>query len=499
MDSGVGGSGASTTLEVAGACATDPVHPSETTEDTSSSCTSVGREDETVSTAKRPRVDDGLRVVIAGGGLGGLALCLALQKAGISARVYERDAQFDDRRQGYGLTLTNSKKGALAELGVLEACIKQDCPSCWHWVLDPKGHVLGYYGRSFTPGAAKKVDAPARRGERGNLRIPRQDLRKMLLDRLAPGSVVWGRRVVGYVEQGDVVDAQLDNGAVVQADVLVGADGIRSVVRRVRDAVGKGDDCTGLRYTGVAVIIGLSPAEHPLLDDGGFYVLDGVHRLFTMPFRQRGANGDPEAPPLTMWQLSFSGLTEMAATALGATDAAALLAEAQRRTAGWFDPVSDLIAATPSVGGSVWSTALYDRDPLPPLSRDRGSLITIIGDAAHPMTMFKGQGANQALLDAPLLAKWLAKPGKLTATAVRTRLRCFEREMTARSTPKVLGSRQAAAHLHQPAALDERFGIEGVPEDAAGLLQYLRDNEVTASLGAELEPAVAHAIGKLSK
>jgi len=71
-------------------------------------------------------------------GIGGLATALALQQEGIRCTVYERDRVFEDRKQGYGLTLSNTPKGGLAKLGILEACIRQDCNSNSHWVFTPE-------------------------------------------------------------------------------------------------------------------------------------------------------------------------------------------------------------------------------------------------------------------------------------------------------------------------------------------------------------------------
>ena len=86
--------------------------------------------------------DAAIDVCIAGGGIGGLAVALALQRKGVRCRVYERDAEFDDRRRGYGLTLSHLQ--ALTELGVAGACRAADAASEAHWLFRADGRVLGY-------------------------------------------------------------------------------------------------------------------------------------------------------------------------------------------------------------------------------------------------------------------------------------------------------------------------------------------------------------------
>jgi hypothetical protein len=110
----------------------------------------------------------------------------------------------------------------------------------------------------------------------------------------------------------------------------------------------------------VAVIIGLSSASHPLINNRGFYVVDGENRMFTMPYVAPKVV-DPHCaesaqPGLTMWQLSFSGLSEEQATALRRSSPADILAEALRRTEGWFEPAQAMIRGT--LDGELWATGL---------------------------------------------------------------------------------------------------------------------------------------------
>jgi 2-polyprenyl-6-methoxyphenol hydroxylase-like FAD-dependent oxidoreductase len=501
-----------------------------------------------------------LDVCIIGGGIGGLSAAISLQKIGCKVKVFERDDDFVDRKQGYGLTLTNNNKGPLAQLGVLDECIQQNCLSNSHYVFNEVGNVLGYYGRTLktelnsnSNGASSDSTNSPVNNIRGNLRIPRQDLRQMMMDKLLLDSVVWSRKLIQYTEHRTHVAVEFEykqadgrvQREIVECKVLVGADGVRSAVRRLRDEKENISHLAPLNYLKTAVIIGLSTIDHPLLNSRGFYVLDGTHRMFTMPFTKDPPTADAlsssykrnNSSSLTMWQLSFSGLTESEALCLRSLSFDDLIAEALRRTASWFAPVQEMIRSTAT--GEAWGTPLYDRDAMTLKGKQHvGSRVTVIGDACHPMAMFKGQGANQALDDGPLLAHWLgsrrdevgkrkrsfvptgeinkptgvdsvvsnndsiesgdvsSKPQNIFADTsfgddvVFTRLKCFEREMVARTASKVQGSREAAHHLHSLAALEEMYGIEGVrPEDVKehSLLQRLRDAQVSAALAGDLD------------
>lgn len=411
------------------------------------------------------------KIIISGGGIAGLALALALKRRGKSPIVYERDNHFDERRQGYGMTLSTTNM-ALGQLGILEELRERDTVSASHYVFDATGEIMGYFGGAFS-------DKPGS-GVRGNLRVPRSVLRQMLRDRLDPECIRWGRQVVDFKDDPDAsaVEVTLDDGTTETCDVLVGAEGIRSKIRQKKT----GDE---LKYLGVMAVVGITSHQHPLLAHRGFYTLDGVHRLFTMPF----ADAVGDHPAMTMWQLTF-WTPEADAVALSKLPKEALMAKLTQRCKSWHTPVLDMFRET--VSGDIWAHPLYDRDPMAQPVKKSKSRVTVVGDAAHPMSPFKGMGANTSLFDGSHLAKCLDTMPAASGVAV------YEREMLARSTKTVLASRSAAVSLHSDQALASpatTYGLQGVPsDDTEPVLAELRSKGVTAELDGDLDAAVRNVI-----
>ncbi|MES2398142.1 MAG: NAD(P)/FAD-dependent oxidoreductase [Bacteroidota bacterium] len=385
-------------------------------------------------------------VAIIGGGIGGVALAVACLHRGIPFTLYERDSNFDARSQGYGLTLQQASK-AIRGLGLFS--LKQGVNSTRHVVHTTEGKVIGEWGMRMRIQSDSKTSP-----KRTNVHIARQSLRLALLEQLGGHDAVqWGHQLVDFKEcDGEGVELKFQvNGEMksARADLVVGADGIYSSVRRLLI----GEDITPLRYLGCIVILGICPLanlkglDSSLLDSATvFQTVNGNERMYMMPY----------ASDSVMWQFSFP-MPEKEAKALSAQGAKALKEEACRRTQ-WHDPIPQILAATQEA--QISGYPVYDRELLKSELLEKAGALTLIGDAAHPMSPFKGQGANQALLDALALARGISRRcrplSKWREAGVRASvLNEFESEMLERSASKVNDSAEAAQLLHSEIVLRE--------------------------------------------
>jgi salicylate hydroxylase len=495
------------------------------------------------------------KIAIIGTGPAALSSALSLQKAGFqSITLYERDAHFDARKDGYGLTLTynpsSSIHSPLEKLGILEDLARKDCPSRAHYVFHSQGRVLGYYGNEFS-------NQSRGLGQRGNLRVPRQMLRRTMMDTLlerdegrAHVKIEWGRKLLSYSQMKNSVNTNkyendenndclneenpivlhFEDGTSAGTDFLVGADGVRSVVikKLISNSTNKDKDYsdapppienpkrnpTDLSYLGIMIILGISKDFfHPLLDERGFYTLDGDHRLFTMPFEgSRLDDLEQYDIPINdqsvnikrtrryMWQLSYN-LDYEKAVALSKGGPKGIVDEVLNRTINWHDPVQQMIRCTPLE--TVWGTPLMDRNPRAVLDTmkqkynansipDNELRTIVMGDAVHPMSPFKGQGANQSLMDGPLLCSWIEKSN------LNSCVNGFMRDMVQRTEKKVRASREAAQFLHSDAVLSHKESFAGVQTNSIELLlNTLHERNISANAGGLIDGQVAKVIQEL--
>ncbi|MEV1112541.1 MULTISPECIES: FAD-dependent oxidoreductase [unclassified Micromonospora] len=358
-----------------------------------------------------------MRLAIVGGGLGGLTLARILHLHGIEAVVHEREADRAARSQGGMLDLhPESGQRALAEAGLGEVFRSSARPEGEeHRILDPAGRTLVHH--TPRPGSFD-----------GRPEIDRTVLRQLLLDALPSDAVTWGHRLVGATPRpaGGFL-LTFDSGRRVECDILVGADGARSVVRPLLiDAP--------LTYvsTHVDLTIGDADRRHPELAEmvgpGNLWCV-GVNQILAaqrlgdgsirvgISLRAEGRDLDAYRSKDALRAL-FDGWDARLVALIDAGDDA---------------PTPRRVEAMPV--GARWA-------------HQPG--VTLLGDAAHLMPPV-GEGANQAMLDAAELAHELvAHPGDPDAA-----IRAYEEAMFARVQPIAEMCARVQAMMLSPTAADD--------------------------------------------
>ena len=334
-----------------------------------------------------------MKAIIIGGGIGGLTAALMLHKRGIRATVFEQASEV--REVGVGINTLPHAIAELAELGLLP-------------VLDSvaiRTHELVYMNR-FGQTVWREP-----RGIHAGFKVPqfsihRGRLQKLLYDavveRLGTDAVRTGRRLLGFIEDEGGVTAHIadsrwgEQGESLRGDVLIGADGIHSLVREHFFPDQGSPSWNGIKMWRGAI-------DWPRFLDGDSMIIAGgmQAKLVLYPIAEgktpdtRLTNwvvnvriGDPSKPPQReTW--SRNGRFED------------VLPFARRFSVPGVDVIS-MIKQT----SAFWEYPMCDRDPLPRWTHGR---VTLLGDAAHPMYPVGSNGASQAILDARSLADALAQ------------------------------------------------------------------------------------------
>jgi len=327
-----------------------------------------------------------MKVVVAGAGIGGLCAAIALAKVGFEVEVIERAPALTE--VGAGIQLSPNAVKGLAGLGVAEAVLAvASQPLTLEMRIGKTGEKV--FAIPIAKDARNRYEAPY-------VHVHRADLIE-ILRRAAEFAGVQLRlnaRVSAYVCESAGLRVGLDNGTIVSADLLVGADGSRSTVRKQM----LGEDQA--RYTGAVAWRLTVPADvAPDLPHSAIvWAGPGKHAV---TYRVRRGE-----------LINFVGVVETDRWREESWTQPGDLTELAAEFGGWAPPIPDIIASASAA--HVW--ALFDRDPLPRWSDDR---VTLLGDACHAMPPFQAQGAAMAIEDAIVLAKCLAADGVSPASLMK--------------------------------------------------------------------------------
>ncbi|HUR22104.1 MAG TPA: FAD-dependent monooxygenase [Vicinamibacterales bacterium] len=357
--------------------------------------------------------------LIAGAGIGGLSAAIALRRTGWSVRVFER-AQ-SPRELGFGVGLAPNAIAALRELGMADQVLARSFEPRSVEVRRPDGTVV------------KRVELPP--GSLGGPMVValRPALHGALLDAVGSDSITLDWEATGFDMRDGRVTLRAAQGGVVEGDLLVGADGVASSIRRALHPSEPPPKTCGVVAVRGAV-------------QGVLHHLNGLSAIFYMG---RGIESMVIRASDTgiYWFLSLA----RALVPTGMSDPAAILA----RMSPQFDVT---FRAVTSATADMRCDELVDRDPIPFWGT---GLVTLLGDAAHPVLPQTGQGAAQAIVDAVALAQALEsgldveralrayehdrrgktaallRQGRRTASVMKTTnaLACYLREVALRAAP----------------------------------------------------------------
>lgn len=373
------------------------------------------------------------KVAIVGGGPGGLTLARLLQVNGADVKVYERDYDKDARPKGATLDLhEESGLAALREAGLLEAFYENYRPGADKLrIVDKNGRII------FD-------DSTDQREETDRPEIDRGPLQEILLDSLLPGTVVWDSHFVSMEKQNESWQLLFKNGSVVQADLVIAADGANSKIRPY---------ITPIKpfYSGITIVEGAvydsekaTPIIHRLLSGGKIFAMGDSQSLIV------SSKGDGSLVFYTGCKTEEDWSKN---SGIDFKNKVEVLNWFQSEFTGW---------------GRVWDELFVnvsiDFVPRPqycmPFDQYWDALhnLTMIGDAAHLMPPYAGEGVNMAMLDALELSKCLTSDAFPDTHAAISN---YEKDMRARAAEFAEMTMESTTALHAPDAISYLLDIIG--------------------------------------
>jgi salicylate hydroxylase len=353
-----------------------------------------------------------MRIIVIGAGIGGLAAALTLRRAGLDVQVFEQATEL--REVGAGVQVSPNGSRILHRLGLDEPMRRLG--------VRPKSVVFRRWDDGRELARQPLADACERNFGAPYYHFHRADLLDLLSAALPDGVVHLDHRCVGLIQHGDRVEVQFYNGATADADVVIGADGIHSTVRKA--VMGQESP----RFSGHVAYRGLVPADRiaHLNVEVAAHAWWGPGHHFVHYYVGAGAR-------YHNWVAVTPGEWRVESWT-----AAGEVADALKEFEGWHPQVRALIGAVETT--NRW--ALYDRDALPQWTVGR---VALMGDAAHPMLPYMAQGAVQSIEDAAVLAKCLERAAARDAAAALSR---YEQTRKPRASRCQDGSRRNGVTYH---------------------------------------------------
>lgn len=385
-----------------------------------------------------------LRIAITGGGIGGLTLALALRQRGIAAEVFEQAAELAEIGAAVALSANSTRE--LRRLGVLDQItavsteptelIYRDWRDGRRIAAHPMRQDLQYQKRFGAPYYG----------------IHRADLQRVLSGALDGAGLNLGHRLVNLVDQGDSIRLEFANGHSTEADLVIGSDGVRSVVRRF---VTGGEDAV---YSGTSAFRGIVPVDRlPSLPDPQaiqFWMGPDAHLLhYAIGGRGDAVNYFAVVEGPAVWPHADRWVTEVAP------------GEAAAAFAGWHPAVTEMV-------GAVEHTVRWGLFTVRPLLRWSRGRAVLLGDSAHAMLPHHGQGANTTIEDAITLAELLIGATSGDLDAVLGRYQALRR---ARTRKIQRSSRVTNDLLHLPdgpALIDRDRRVSRFPDDFGWIHEF---------------------------
>jgi 2-polyprenyl-6-methoxyphenol hydroxylase-like FAD-dependent oxidoreductase len=353
------------------------------------------------------------QALIIGAGIGGLAAAVALRQAGYAVRVFERAQEL--KEVGAGITLWPNAVKALRKLGLETIVDEQSIPTAVGGIYTWQGKVVA---QTTTSEVERLCGAPTVALHRAELQVALLHA----LEELAPGEPVvqFGAHLERFEQDNQGITAFFADGRQARGSLLVGADGIHSVVRQ--QIFGSEPP----RYAGFTAWRAITPmpADVKLLAGecwgrGQVFGIVPLSRERIYWFATHNVPEGEEDMP--------SGRKQ----------------ELLRLFQGWYPAIPTLINATPE--DAILHNDIYDRPPLATWSQGR---VTLLGDAAHPMTPNLGQGACQALEDAVVLGASLRAGG-----SIQQALQIYQATRLPRANLVATRSRQVGALVQRSGRL----------------------------------------------